>query len=231
MTDAAMIIDIIFLAVLLITAIRAYIDGFFTSVIRLIGTLGSVFAGWYVSDNYTGYIFDNYLRAPLTERSYNFLLQASRDIDIRTALSSVIGNWPQDFLDTALQKAEEVMAQLLVPTMDSAVYLVDEFIAPAVTACLGIVLFLVCFLAVRIVCSVLAGLFKTVNKVPVLGTANRLAGFASGIVAGCVNIILLSFLFSIIVIVTGESLSVLNAEVIAGSRVMSMTAALNPFLS
>ena len=51
MTDAAMIIDIIFLAVLLITAIRAYIDGFFTSVIRLIGTLGSVFAGWYVSDN------------------------------------------------------------------------------------------------------------------------------------------------------------------------------------
>ncbi|MBQ8603504.1 MAG: CvpA family protein [Oscillospiraceae bacterium] len=230
MTDTAMIIDIIFLAVLLITAIRAWIDGFFTSVIRLAGTLGSVFAGWYVSQNYTGYIFENYLRRPLTERAYNFLVQASRDIDIKTALSSVIGNWPQDFLDTVLVKAEEVMAQILVPTMDSAVYLVNEFIAPVVTACLSIVLFLVCFAAVRIVCSLLAGMFKTVNKVPVLGTANRMAGFASGLVIGCVNIILLSFLLSIIVIVTGDSLSFLNAEIIAASRVMAVTSALNPFL-
>ena len=230
MNDPAMIIDIIFLAVLIITAVRAYIDGFFTSVIRLVGTLGSVFAGWYVSTNYTGYIFENYLRAPLTERSYNFLLQASRDIDIKTALTQIIGNWPQEFVTTVLAKAEEAMAQLLVPTMDSAVYLVNEFIQPMVTACLSVVLFLVCFAAVRIVCSLLAGAFKTVNKVPVLGTANRLTGFASGIVMGCVNIILLSFLLSIIVIVTGDSLSFLNAQIIADSRVMAITSALNPFL-
>ncbi len=230
MTDTAMIIDIIFLAVLLITAIRAWADGFFTSVMRLIGTLGSVFAGWYVSNNYTRYIFDNYLRAPLTERSYNFLLQASRDIDIQTAITSVIGNMPQQYLNTVVQKAEEVMSQVLVPTMDSAVYLVNEFIEPIVTACLAVVLFLVCFAAVRTVCAILAGALRSVNKVPVLGAANRLAGFASGIIIGCINIILLSFLLSIIVIVTGDSLSFLNAEVIAGSRVMAMTAALNPFL-
>ena len=97
-------------------------------------------------------------------------------------------------------------------------------------ACISVVIFLVLFIAVRVVCGLLAKMFKTVNKVPVLGGLNRLAGGLAGFVIGGVDIILLSFLFSIIVIITGDGLSWLNSGVIAGSQILAFTGVINPFL-
>lgn len=230
MDNPSTIIDIVLIAVLIISAIRAYSDGFFTSVIRLIGNLGSLFGAWYAASNYSQMIFDKVLRNSLVTRSYNYLEQTAQNIDIETALSSVIGKWPQEFVTTVLEKTQESLSTLLTPSMDSAVYLVDSFIAPIVVACISVVLFILCFIAVRLVCGVLAKLFKGVNKVPVLGFANRMAGFVAGIAIGGVNIILLSFLFSIIVIITGDGLSWLNSRVISGSKILALTGAINPFL-
>ena len=212
MNNPSTIIDIGLVVVLLISVVRAYIDGFFTSVIRLIGNLGSLFGAWYVASTYSQPIFDSLLRNSLITRSYSYLQQTARNIDIETALSSVIGKWPQEFVNTILQKTQDSLSVLLSPDMDSAVFLVDQFIAPIVVACISVVIFIVLFIAIRVVCALLAKMFKTVNKVPILGFANRLAGGLSGFVIGGVNIILLSFLFSIIVIITGDSLSWLTAR-------------------
>lgn len=231
MNNPALVLDGILLLVIVISAIRAYSDGFFTAVVRLFGTLGSLFAGWYVADNYSQLIFDNYLRTPLTQRSYNYLVQTSRSIDIETAINSIIGRWPSEFVVTILEKAEDALSRLITPSMDSAVYLVDEFIAPLVTVCISAVLFVAVFIAAKIVCALLAKIFSAVNEIPVLGTANRLAGFVAGIAIGGVNIILLSFLMSIIVLVSGDSLSFLNGEIMAQSRILAFTALFNPFLS
>ncbi|MBQ7902247.1 MAG: CvpA family protein [Oscillospiraceae bacterium] len=230
MDNPSTIIDIVLIAVLLFSAFRAYADGFFTAVIRLIGSLGSLFAGWYVASNYSQPIFDNLLRNSLITRSYNYLEQTAQNIDIETALSQVIGKWPQEFVTSVLEKTQDSLSALLTPSMDSAVYLVDSFIAPIVVACISVVLFILCFVAIRVVCGFLAKLFKGMNKVPVLGFANRMAGFVAGIAIGGVNIILLSFLLSIIVIITGDGLSWLNSRVIAGSKILAITGIINPFL-
>ena len=230
MNNPSTIIDIGLVVVLLISVVRAYIDGFFTSVIRLIGNLGSLFGAWYVASTYSQPIFDSLLRNSLITRSYSYLQQTARNIDIETALSSVIGKWPQEFVNTILRKTQDSLSVLLSPDMDSAVFLVDQFIAPIVVACISVVIFIVLFIAIRVVCALLAKMFKTVNKVPILGFANRLAGGLSGFVIGGVNIILLSFLFSIIVIITGDSLSWLNSQVISQSQILALTGMINPFL-
>ena len=230
MNNPSTIIDIGLVVVLLISVVRAYIDGFFTSVIRLIGNLGSLFGAWYVASTYSQPIFDSLLRNSLITRSYSYLQQTARNIDIETALTSVIGKWPQEFVNTILQKTQDSLSVLLSPDMDSAVFLVDQFIAPIVVACISVVIFIVLFIAIRVVCALLAKMFKTVNKVPILGFANRLAGGLSGFVIGGVNIILLSFLFSIIVIITGDSLSWLNSQVISQSQILALTGIINPFL-
>ena len=230
MNNPSTIIDVILVAVVLISVIRAYIDGLFTAVIRLIGSLGSFYGAWYVSGTYSQLIFDKILRNPLITRSYSYLEQTARNIDIETALAQVIGKWPQDFVKTILQKTQDSLSVLLTPSNESAVYLVDEFIAPIVVACISVILFILCFIAIRVVCGVLAKMFKTINKVPVLGFANRLAGGAAGIIIGGVNIILLSFLFSIIVIITGDGITWLNSQVIAGSQILALTGVINPFL-
>ncbi|MBQ3008540.1 MAG: CvpA family protein, partial [Oscillospiraceae bacterium] len=51
--NPALIIDGLLLLIIVIGAIQGYRDGFFTSVIRLIGTAGSFFAALFVSDNYS----------------------------------------------------------------------------------------------------------------------------------------------------------------------------------
>ena len=230
MDNPSTVIDIILLAVLAVSVIRAVIDGFFTAAMRLAGSVGSVIGGWYVATHYSQPIFNNLLRQTFITRSYSYLQQTARNIDIQTAISQVLGKWPQDFVDIILEKTQDSLSVLITPTMDSAVLLVDQFIAPLMVACISVVLFVVCFIAIRLVCGVLARLFKTVNKVPVLGFANRLAGGAAGVVTGAINIILLSFLCSIIVIITGDGLSWLNSQVISGSQLLALTGIVNPFL-
>lgn len=229
--NPALIIDGLLLIVLLVAAVRGYTDGFFTSVVRLLGTVGSLVAGLYIADNYSQQIFNSYLKEPITERSYNYLVQTSQNIDIETALSQMLGEFPQEFLTATIEKAESAFSQIITPNMESAVYLVDEFIAPAMISVISVLLFIATFFIIKLVCSVMARLFKAINNVPLLGTANKLAGLFAGIVTGSINIILLSFLMSIIVVVTGNSLSFLNAEIINQSRLLALTGTINPFLS
>ena len=230
LNNPSTIIDIILLVVILISVIRGFIDGLFTSVINLAGSIGSYIGGWYVSTNYSQLVFDKLARDILVTRSYSYLEKTARNIDVKTALTQVLGKLPQEYVDAILEKTEIELSAMLTPTTESAVYLVDQFIAPIVVTCISIVIFILCYLAIRLVCSVLAKIFKSLNKVPVLGFANRMAGGVAGVVIGGINIILLSFLFSIIVMTTGDGISWLNSHVISGSYILALTGAINPFL-
>ena len=225
-----MVIDGLLIVVLLISAIRAYCNGFFTSIINLLGNVGSLIAAWFVSNTYSQQIFDTMIRESLITRSYNYLVQASESIDIETALNSVIGKWPKEFVDTILRKTEESLSILLTPTKESAVHLVDTFIAPIVVACITVVTFLLCYIIVKFICNLLAKVFKGLNNVPLLGFANKLAGFVAGLGIGGINIILLSFLLSIIIIVSGDKITWLNSRIISQSKILALTGSINPFL-
>lgn len=230
MNNNAIIIDGVLLAVLLFSAFKAYHDGFFTSVIKLVGNLGGFVAAWYVSGRYSRLIFEKYLREGFITKAYDYLSQTSRATDVKTALESLVGRWPQEFVNSILQKTRDSLSAMLSPDMESAVLLVDEFLAPMIISCISVILFIICFFAVRMICKVAAGSFRTINKVPLLGFANKMAGFAAGLVIGGVNIILLSFLLSIIVIVTGDTLSFLNRRTLRQSSILALTGVINPFL-
>lgn len=228
--NPALVIDGILLIVLAADAVRGYKDGFFTAVIRLFGTVGSLLAGFWAADNYSRQIFEKYLRRPFTERSYNYLSQLSRNIDIQTALSDVFIKLPPRIVSSVTEKAETALSRILAPDMESAVYLVEEFIRPIATAAISVVVFILTFAAVKLICNFFAWLLKAVNNVPILGAANKMAGFAAGLATGAINIILLSFIMSIIVVVTGNSLPFLNTEIINRSHILALTGAVNPLL-
>lgn len=223
-------IDIFLLAVLAGSAFKAYRDGFFTSVVKLLGNLGSLLAAWYVSANYSRIVFERFFRASFLDKSYAYLLRTSENIDVQAAIESIIGKWPRGFADSLLEKTQESLSVVLTPDMESAALLVDQFLAPVVTSVISVVLFIICFTAVSLLCSMLAKTLKIVNGVPILGFANRLAGLGAGLIIGGVNIILLSFLFSIIIILTGDSLSFLNRRTLRQSRIIALAGAVNPFL-
>ena len=59
----------------------------------------------------------------------------------------------------------------------------------------GIIAFLVLFVLIRALIGLLAGSFTAVNRLPVLGLLNRLAGLALGLARGLVLVLLLMGLF------------------------------------
>ena len=97
-----------------------------------------------------------------------------------------------------------------------------------------IIITVVIFAVLCSVCSLLASLLakvlKTINKIPVIGFANRLGGFAVGVFAGVVNVIIISCVLSIIAIITKNSLPAINMEVLGQSQILSLTSIINPFM-
>ena len=229
MNNPSLIIDIVLILLLVFSAVKAYNDGFFSRVVTLAGKFVRLFAGYFASKTWAPAVFAK-LRPSIVERSYNYLTQAARSIDVSTALKGVLGNLPSQFTEGFIQNAGAHLTDVLTPDMDSAVYLVDTIIAPVVTGIISIVIFIAVFIAVNVLCFILAHLLKTVNEVPLLGSANQTLGLFIGIASGAINIIVLSFLLSIIVIITGDGIPLLNSAVLTGSKILALTGIVNPLL-
>ncbi len=228
--NKGMIIDGILIIVLLLAAIKGYKDGFLSAAINLAGNLGSLFAGRYVAKNYAQVFFEKVLRSGLIERSYNYLSQNRRSTDISEALASVLDNLPQSFVEKVVSAAQNAAQGVLAPTQDSAAVLVDEFIAPMLLPVIAAGLFVITFLVVGILCKILAKRLKIVNEVPLIGTANKIAGFLMGTASGVVNIILLSFLLYIICIVTKDGMSFVTLDILRQSKIIGMMNIANQIL-
>ena len=228
--NKGMVIDGILILVLLLTEIKGYKDGFLSAAINLAGNLGSLFAGRYVAKNYAQVFFEKVLRSGLIERSYNYLSQNRRSTDISEALASVLDNLPQSFVEKVVSAAQNAAQGVLAPTQDSAAVLVDEFIAPMLLPVIAAGLFVITFLVVGILCKILAKRLKIVNEVPLIGTANKIAGFLMGTASGVVNIILLSFLLYIICIVTKDGMSFVTLDILRQSKIIGMMNIANQIL-
>ena len=228
--NKGMVIDGILILVLLLTAIKGYKDGLKSAAINLAGNLGSLFAGRYVAKNYAQVFFEKVLRSGLIERSYNYLSQNRQSTDISEALASVLDNLPQSFVEKVVSAAQNAAQGVLAPTQDSAAVLVDDFIAPMLLPVIAAGLFVITFLVVGILCKILAKRLKIVNEVPLIGTANKIAGFLIGTASGVVNIILLSFLLYIICIVTKDGMSFVTLDILRQSKIIGMMNIANQIL-
>ena len=228
------IIDFILLVIVFLCAVKGFKNGFFTALVNLIGSIVSLILAWIVSNRYSGIIFENLLREKVIDSTYKYIQDSANNLDIRSLLENIISGLPENFMDKFIDsivvKAENIMAELATPSMEVAVNIVDTIIAPAVTVVIGIVIFCIVFTVCNIIAGLLSKLFRAINAIPVVGFANRLAGFGIGLCTGAINVFLISCLLSIIAIITQNSLSFLNIEVLAQSKILAMTQSINPFM-
>ncbi len=228
------IIDIILLVIVFLCAVKGFKDGFFTALVNLVGSIASLIVAWIVSNKYSGVIFEKLLREKVIESTYKYIQDSANSIDIKSLLENIISGLPENFIDNFIDsiviKVEGIIADLATPSVDVAVNIVDAIIAPVIIVIISIIIFCVVFTLCNIVAGLLAKIFRAINKIPVIGFANRLAGFGVGICTGAINVFLISCLLSIIAIITKNSLSFLNIEVLAQSKILAMTSSINPFM-
>ena len=230
MLTTPQIIDIALLVIILISAVKCFIDGFATSVVKLVGNIAGLVAAWYLSKRWSPMIFENMFRENIVEKTYKYIQDGTKALNIQELIEEFTGSVPASFIQEFAAKAEEIATQITQPTMETAEKIVDVIVGPAVTVIIMLVIFAITVTVCTIVASLLAKLFKVINKIPVLGFANRMGGFVVGALTGIIYVILISCVLSIIAIITENSLTFLNIEVLNQSKILSLTGLINPFI-
>ncbi|MBR2028141.1 MAG: hypothetical protein IKA10_03995 [Oscillospiraceae bacterium] len=224
------IIDIILLAVIFITAVRSFANGFFAAVVDLIGNIVGLIAAWILANRWAPVIFGNFFRERIINKTYAYISESADKIDVQSVIEQFTGGLPAEFMQEFVTKAESLLLGVKEPTIELAQSITDTVVGPVITTVITIVLFAAMCSVFSLLASLLAKALKAINHIPVIGFANRLGGFAVGVFAGIINVIIISCILSFIAVITQNSLSFINMEVLIQSRLLSMTSIINPFM-
>lgn len=224
------IIDIIMLVIILITAVRAFMDGFFTAVVKLVGNIAGLIVSWILANRWAPLIFEKMFREKIVAKTYTYIQDSANMVDIHTLTEKFTGSLPAAFMQDFAEKAKQLLLNVTEPTVELAQSITDEILGPIITLVIMIVIFSILCSVCSVLASLLAKALRAINHIPVVGFANRLGGFGVGVFSGIINMIIISCVLSIIAVITQNSLSFINMEVLSQSKLLSLTSIINPFM-
>ena len=154
-------------------------------------------------------------------------IQQQGGVNLQALLGGLSGFLPQRLLDEIGASAAGLLDS---GAPNIAQQVVERVIAPLVIPLISVVVFFATFSLCRIVAALLVTAFKNVNRIPLIGGANKLLGGVIGAAAGVLYVLLGLCLIWAIVVITNGTLPVLNDQTLAASKFYSFFAAYNPFL-
>lgn len=96
----------------------------------------------------------------------------------------------------------------------AAAFLEEEVLRGGAISVVQMILFFLLFGVVMLIVRLLAGLFKDVNKIPVIGPVNTLLGAAIGLVEGAIIVYIIALLIHLIIMFMASPMIVFNEETI-----------------
>ena len=199
------IIDIVLAVVIVITALVSMRMGFVSSLVKLLGVIIAIITAVIASRLLSGPLFDVFFRENLMDSVSEKIRGASGIDELAAAMKSgfigiLLGVFSDaDDLAVFFEKA------VLLDERRLAAAVVDDVIRPPLESLIGMVVFILIFIAVYSVISLLVRVTGALNALPAIGLANRLFGMLFGAVYGlgiCYVLVALSAFFFA---VTGNS--------------------------
>lgn len=218
----ALILDIVLVLLLIGAVFSAQRDGFVSTIIRLAGVLVSLVVAYVASARLAPQLFSALLRSRLVEKTQQILVTGGQ-VTVKALVEGLAGFVPESIAERIL--GAEVLAGILeggAPGMAEEV--VETVIMPLFLPILSVVLFFVVFALCSLVVRFLVSLFTNLNRVPLVGFANRLLGVVLGAVLGCVRIILV-----LCVVWAVQSMLASAENPLAASFFYSYLSPFNPF--
>ena len=90
----------------------------------------------------------------------------------------------------------------------------ETVLGPAIKGILRVLIFVLLLIVLKLITNPIAGLFKFVNEIPIIGPVNKLFGGVLGIVEGAVIVIIVALLVRLTVFLSEGSLMFLNIDTI-----------------
>lgn len=223
--NAAIVFDLVMLALLLVVAFAYARRGFAAGLVQFVGNLASLIGALVLSHQASPLLFEKFFQNGFVTSIQN-TLTAEGTVNIQSTIEKYAGFLPESIKESLTASAAGLLDS---GAPDLAVKLVDEVIAPLLTPIIAIVLFFVAFALCRLLVGLLVAVLTNVNRIPVMGSVNRFFGFLMGLLAGVVDLYLVLCAVWAIIVITGGSIEFLNDQALAGSIAYSLFGRFNPF--
>lgn len=223
--NAAIVFDLVMLALLLVVAFAYARRGFAAGLVQFVGNLASLIGALVLSHQASPLLFEKFFQNGFVTSIQN-TLTAEGTVNIQSTIEKYAGFLPESIKESLTASAAGLLDS---GAPDLAVKLVDEVIAPLLTPIIAIVLFFVAFALCRLLVGLLVAVLTNVNRIPVMGSVNRFFGFLMGLLAGVVDLYLVLCAVWAVIVITGGSIGFLNNQALAGSITYSLFGRFNPF--
>lgn len=222
----ALILDVILIAVIVLTAFHYKKKGFVAGLLDLVGNLLALLVAWIASDRISPTVFENFFKQGLIEK----ITQTVQEQGV-SGLTMLVENFssilPGGMADEVTRSLQDILGS---GAPDLAVRIVDTILTPLIVPMITVVLFFIAFAVCKLVISMLVAVLTNINKIPVIGSVNELLGILVGVAGGVLNVVLLLCLIWAVVAITNNNLPVLNHDMLSGSMMYSLFSKYNPFL-
>ena len=229
--NPSFLFDIICTAVWIGLAIHYARKGMLAAVVQIGGNLLSLIGAHGLASWGSGALFDRFFAGSFRERIITNL-SAGGAVDLNVIAQRYAGFLPESFRQQVVEACQRALDGLLT---DNAVVIADtivqDVIRPLLTPVFSVVLFFLCFAALRMLISLLVTVLGLVNHLPVVGTVNRTLGVLTGAAAGLADVFLLLCVVWALVIITGGNLPWLNDAALGTSVWYQLFNLVNPFVS
>ncbi len=217
-----MITDIVIIAVLLISIAVGFYKGFATSSLEFLSSILSLIASYFIAGIIATFAFDTFFRQDLIDGFYTTVQGIATDVPVSTLVNQFLADINADFLQIPVNEfVSNLGVNVIAPTMEGATVFVDTIIRPFAEILIGFVAFIILFIILRILIKSVAKSLELVNKIPLIGMANKLFGLVSGAVIGVIYSTLVTFLIIVVGLVADSP--TVTQNLITDSKIVSTT--------
>lgn len=194
------IIDIIFVAVLIILAVIGLTKGFLKSAISMVGSLASMVIAYFAASP-LGSLIDKIFKSTsfFANKISNWLYSLSDFFSITRngeSFSNIAGEMSASGVDSAVQRlAKAVLGSGIIPEGESVGSVMGKSLGGLLTTVIGGI---VAFILIRIIIKVLEHLSSKITQVRIFGAVDKVLGFVFGLVKGLLYIGVAFVLMSIL---------------------------------
>lgn len=224
----SLVLDLILAVVFVGAVLSARRQGFASTLVRLVGSLASLFCAYFVSDRLSPEVFERFFRSGLIHRTSDVLASGGQ-MTIQAVVDKLAAFLPQSLVEQLLGGADKLSELLDTSTPDIAEQVVENVIAPLFLPIISVVVFFATFAVCAALIRLVAALLSNLNHIPVLGGANRLLGTVLGFGLGAVYLVVLLCAVWALIVVTGNQLSWLSTSALENSFFYGIFAGYNPF--
>jgi Colicin V production protein. len=205
-------LDLLVFAVIFLSAFIAYRRGFVLTLLRSIGYFVSFLLALFLSNLIAPLVWKGFVRGIVISEVTTKL----PDISGSGGVERLMGNLPESLNMFNINQSEFfALFDKSIPTRENvATVITDNFISPAAINIIGIIVTVIFVIIFFIIVMILSKKLKFFNRIPLVGTANRVAGGLLGVIAGLIWLCVIALIIHIMISLFPQTFEFTNAEVI-----------------